>query len=218
MEQQFGLETYITQNGKNNGVYIAFPTTRKAIRRAFKKAHIPLDDWKVAALKTGSDAFSKAVFECRNLDELNLLGYWMSQFSEEEYYDYFDLCDAGCAEGQRIADFINLAANYHNIFCLKDITDEVALGRRCIEMMAKAKPEEADEIREEMAGCEEELGADYAEIHHGHIFENVFYGRRFEWLDIYDEECPETIPEELRLSPSTLEEDVSHLPVPLENA
>ena len=59
MEQQFGLETYITQNGKNNGVYVSFPTTRKAIRRAFKKAHIPLNDWKVAALKTGSDAFQK---------------------------------------------------------------------------------------------------------------------------------------------------------------
>lgn len=140
MEQQFGLETYITQNGKNNGVYVSFPTTRKAIRRAFKKAHIPLNDWKVAALKTGSDAFSKAVFECRNLDELNLLGYWMSQFSEEEYYAFFDLCDAGCAEGQRIADFINLAANYHNVYCLKNIPDEVALGKWCVEQMAKAKP------------------------------------------------------------------------------
>lgn len=200
MEQQFGLEIYITQNGKNNGVYVSFPTTRKAIRRAFKKAHIPLNDWKVAALKTGSDAFSKAVFECRNLDELNLLGYWMSQFSEEEYYAFFDLCDAGCAEGQRIAGFINLAANYHNIFCLKDIPDEVALGRHCIEMMAKAKPEEADEIREEMAGHEEELGLEYAAFRHGHIYNGVFCGRKLEWQDIYFEDDSESIPEELRIT------------------
>lgn len=200
MEQQFGLETYITQNGKNNGVYVSFPTTRKAIRRAFKKAHIPLNDWKVAALKTGSDAFSKAVFECRNLDELNLLGYWMSKFSEEEYYAFFDLCDAGCAEGQRIADFINLAANYHNIFCLKDIADEVALGRWCVEQMAKAKPEEADEIREEMAEHEEELGLEYAAFRHGHIYNNVFCGRKLEWQDVYFEDDPESIPEELRIT------------------
>ena len=194
------LEVYITRKDAGRGVYISFPTTRQALRRAFKKAHIPLNDWKVAALKTGSDAFSKAVFECRNLDELNLLGYWMSQFSEEEYYAFFDLCDAGCAEGQRIADFINLAANYHNIFCLKDIPDEVALGRHCIEMMAKAKPEEADEIREEMAGHEEELAADYAAFRHGHIYNNVFCGRKLEWQDIYFEDDPESIPEELRIT------------------
>ena len=83
--------------------------------------------------------------------------------------------------------------------------------------MAKAKPEEADEIREEMAGREEELGLEYAAFRHGHIFENVFYGRRFEWSDFYDEGCPETIPKELRLSPLTLQEDVSHLPAPIEN-
>ena len=194
------LEVYITRKDAGRGVYISFPTTRQALRRAFKKAHISLNDWKIAALKTGSDAFSKAVFECRNLDELNLLGYWMSQFSEEEYYAFFDLCDAGCAEGQRIADFINLAANYHNIFCLKDIPDEVALGRHCIEMMAKAKPEEADEIREEMAEHEEELGIEYAAFRHGHIYNNVFCGRKLEWQDVYFEDDPESIPEELRIT------------------
>lgn len=217
MEQQFGLETYITQNGKNNGVYISFPTTRKAIRRAFKKAHIPLNDWKIAALKTGSDVFSKAVFECRNLDELNLLGYWMSQFSEEEYYAFFDLCDAGCAEGQCIADFINLAVNYHNIFCLKDIIDESALGKWCVEQMAKAKPEEADEIREEMAGREEELGIEYAAFRHGHIYNGIFCGRKLEWQDIYFEDDPEGIPEELRISSYFCEENISGLPVQKED-
>lgn len=194
------LEVYITRKDAGRGVYISFPTTRQALRRAFKKAHISLNDWKIAALKTGSDVFSEAVLACRNLDELNLLGFWLSQLGEKQYAAFFRLCDAGCAEGQRIADFINLAANYHNIFCLKDIPDEVALGRHYIEMMAKAKPEEADEIREEMAGHEEELAADYAAFRHGHIYNGVFCGRKLEWQDIYFEDDSESIPEELRIT------------------
>ena len=98
------LEVYITQKDAGRGVYISFPTTRQALRRAFKKAHISLNDWKIAALKTGSDVFSEAVLACRNLDELNLLGFWLSQLSEKQYDAFFRLCDAGCAEGNRMAD------------------------------------------------------------------------------------------------------------------
>ena len=216
--KQNGVEVYIAKTGSRKGVYVSFPTTREAIHRLFKKAHIPMNNWEVVAVKTGSQLYYRTVVCCRNLDELNLLGFWLSQLDEHEYKAFFTLCEAGCAEGDRMADLINLAANYPNVYCLKNITDEAALGRHCIEMMAKAKPEEADAIRADLAGQEEKLGIDYAEIHHGHIFEDVFCGRRFEWSDVYNEACPETIPEELRLSPTTTKEALGCLPVPGENA
>lgn len=212
------LEVYITQKDAGRGVYISFPTTRQALRRAFKKAHIPLNDWKIAALKTGSDVFSEAVLACRNLDELNLLGFWLSQLSEKQYDAFFRLCDAGCAEGNRMADLINLAANYHNVFCWEGIADETALGKRCIERMIEAKPEDAEAIREEFSGLETELGIEYAAMQHGHIYDNVYCARKTAWEDVYDEECPETIPEELRLSPTTTKEALGCLPVLGENA
>lgn len=194
------LEVYITRKDAGRGVYISFPTTRQALRRAFKKAHISLNDWKIAALKTGSDVFSEAVLACRNLDELNLLGFWLSQLGEKQYAAFFRLCDAGCAEGKRMADLINLAANYHNVFCWEGIADETALGMRCIERMIEAKPEDAEAICEEFAGLEAELGIEYAAMQHGHIYDNVYCGRKTTWEDVYDEECPETISEVLRIA------------------
>lgn len=113
------LETYIAKRGSDFGAFVDFPTTAKELRAKFKKLNIEKDDWQILAVKTGDDSFGKAIINCHDLDELNYLGYWISQFDANEYRLFFEFASAGCADGTTVCDYINLAANLKACYRVK---------------------------------------------------------------------------------------------------
>ncbi len=140
------LETYMVKQGERASVYISFPITRKALRKRLQKIGVVKNDFQIVAVKTGCNNFADAVVACRNLDELNYMGFWMSQFSKKEYYLFFELCNSGCAEGRSLTDFINLASNIKCFFKLEGISDTRTLGRYIVAEYLRKRGENAPEI------------------------------------------------------------------------
>ena len=182
------LETYMVKQGENASAYITFPTTRKALRKRLQKIGVVKNDWKIVAVKTGCDAFADAVIACRNLDELNYMGFWFSQFSEEEYYLFFELANAGCAEGDSLTDYINLASNIKCFFRLDGIKDTRTLGRYIVAGYLRKHGEEAPEIIANLHDELEDVGLQHAAEYHGRFYNGNFYGRYSTWSQTYNGE------------------------------
>lgn len=194
------LETYITSAGARNGAYISFPTTRKAIAEQFQKCGISWENWYVAGVKTGSNAFGRAVLNCRDPDELNYLGYWISQLTEDEYTAFFEMAEAGCAFGDRVADYINLAANIYSHFYIDNVCNERELGQYCVcDFLNEHKDTYPPEMLFDLYGQFESIGADYAMKNHGRFYNGGFYGRTDSWKSVYEEDSDD-IPAHLRLN------------------
>ena len=190
------LETFMVKKGGRSGVYITFPSTRKEIRKRLRSIGIVKNEWETVAVKTGSNVFADAVVACKNLDELNYLGYWMSQFSEEEYHAFFELCNAGCSEGNSIAGYINVAANIKNYFRLDGIRNETDLGRRMVGEYLRKRGDNVLDVWKAVDEDFEEIGLRYTVEKHGHYFEGNFYGRTDNWERVYNGE-DDDIPEDL---------------------
>jgi len=123
------LEVLITKRESRDRVYVSFPTTRKEIRETLGSIGIVKDDWLIVGVKTGSNPFGEIILSSDSLDELNFLGFWMSQFSEEEYHSFFHLCDVFSEDINSVADCINIASNIKNYFMLKRVRNAEILER-----------------------------------------------------------------------------------------
>ena len=100
------LEVLISKKGSCERAYVSFPTTRKKIRETLSSVGILKDDWFISGVKTGSNHFGNLIISSKSLDELNLLGYWMSQFDDDQYHSFFNLCDVFKNDTNSVADCI----------------------------------------------------------------------------------------------------------------
>lgn len=187
------LETYIAKRGSDLGAFVNFPTTAKELRTKFKKMNIEKDDWQILAVKTGDDSFGRAVANCRDLDELNYLGYWISQFDANEYSLFFEFASAGCADGTTVCDYINLAANLKACYRVEDIQNELELGKWRVSQYEKEGGHPIPSLWEAEAEDFENLGYAFAANFHGRFYEGNYYARFSTWKDVYNGD-PEAIP------------------------
>lgn len=192
------LETII-ESETNERIYVSFPISRRELREKLKKINATPDSFQVCGVKVGNNDFGKAVLRCTSLDILNYLGYWMSQFSENEYYLFFEFLNAGMAWGQDIDDYINAAANIKSFYRIDNIQDYYALGKWCLnEYFSRHKElsiEDFDTSYQEV----ETLGMQYASDRLGKFFEGSFYGCLPSFELIYTDE--NDIPKDLLVSP-----------------
>ncbi len=192
----YTLEVILAREGNSNGVYFEFPTSRRRLWETMRKNGIEKNKWHLAAVKTGSNPFGEAVLASRNLDELNFMGHLMSLFDNNDYPLFFALCNMGCAEGNALDCYINLAANIKNFFQIDGIGTVNALGRWIIEEYLNRHDSNIPEVRESLEDKIENIGRQYLEEHDGRFFHGNFYGRNNKWRKVYSGEI-EDIPDEL---------------------
>lgn len=193
------LETYIVKKGNGIGVFVDFPITAKELRDKFEKINIKKDDWRIIAVKTGDENFGTAVMHCRNLDELNFLGYWISQLDSAEYSLFFEYAAAGCADGTTIYDYINLAANFKSCYRVDNIQNELELGQWRVSQYEKEVGHPLPTLWEAEKEDLENLGYAFAANFHGRFYKGNYYARFSTWSDVYNGE-PETIPKDYCLT------------------
>ena len=126
------LETIIANKKTNESIYVSFPLTRRELREKLKKIGATQENFRICGVKVGNNDFGKAVINCPSFDILNYLGYWMSQFTEDEYYLFFEYLNAGMSWGQDVDDYINAAANIKNFYRIDNIKDYYSLGKWCL--------------------------------------------------------------------------------------
>ncbi|MBQ4598721.1 MAG: hypothetical protein IJB19_02290 [Clostridia bacterium] len=187
------LETYIVKKGSSLGIFVDFPISVQELRKKFEQNGIDKDNWKIAAVKTGDDDFGKAVIGCRDLDELNFLGYWISQLNSDEYSLFFEYASAGCADGTTICEYINLAANFKSCYRVDGIQNALELGQWRVSQYEKEIGHPIPMLWESEKEDFENLGYAFAANFHGRFFNGNYYARFSTWSDIYSGD-PETIP------------------------
>ena len=190
------LETIISKSKNSGGVYVDFPTTRKELRRRLSNIGISKDKWIVRGVKTGSNHFGNIVANSKNLDELNYLGYWMSQFDDDQYHLFFHLCDVFKNDTNSVADCINIAANIKCYCMLRRIANAEKLGRWRVSEYLKNNDADSLAVWESIDREYAELGYQYAAEKHGRFFNGNFYARTDDWSLAYLGEIDD-IPEHL---------------------
>jgi len=110
---------------------------------------------------------------------------------------FFDLCNAGFAEGNSLSDYINVAANAKNAFVMPEVSNAFELG---VFLVNEYFTRHDCNTPETWAGVDddeiEEVGLNYIEEHGGRFYNNNFYGRSKEWTKIYSGNIAD-IPDEL---------------------
>ena len=190
------LEVLITKRESRDRVYVSFPTTRKEIRETLGSIGIVKDDWLIVGVKTGSNPFGEIILSSDSLDELNFLGFWMSQFSEEEYHSFFHLCDVFNNDISSVADCINIAANIKNYFTIRKLKNEEFVGRWMVSEYLKRHDADCLAVWESVGQDYEILGHWYVAEKHGRFFNGDFYGRTENWERVFNGEETD-IPEDL---------------------
>ena len=171
------LEVIIAPKGSLNGVYVAFPISRKNLWRKLKSVGASRDNWEIKPVKTGSEKFGDAVMLCNNLDELSYMGHCINNFnSEDEYYFFFELCESGCAEGQYIDSFITLALNLKNYFRLDGISNAKKLGRYVVKQNFKKSGDDTPEVLATYSKDFLNIGYSTARKYRGKFSNGHFYG------------------------------------------
>ena len=190
------LEVLIAKRESRETVYVSFPTTRKEIRETLSSIGIVKDGWLIVGVKTGSNPFGEIILSSGSLDELNFLGYWMSQFDNNEYHSFFHLCDVFSNDINSVADCINIAANIKNYFMIRKLKNEEFVGRWMVSEYLKKHDADSLAVWESVDKDYEELGHRYVAEKHGRFFEGNFYGRTDNWERVYNGE-DDDIPEDL---------------------
>ena len=171
------FEVIIAKQGSKKGAYIAFPTTRKELWNKLKAVGASRNDWELIGVKTGSNVFGDAVMSCRNLDEMSYLGHCFEKFdSEDEYHFFFELCEAGCAEGQSIDAYITLALNLKNYFRLDGVSCIEDLGECVVKEQLKKHGDDIPEILDIYREDFKNIGNSVAQKFHGNFMNGNFYG------------------------------------------
>ena len=187
------LRTYIVKKGNLNGTLVEFPTTTKELRRKFRELGIAKDDWDIIAVETGDENFGTAVLHCRDLDELNYLGYWISQLDSVQYSLFFEFAAAGLANGSNLSDYINLAANLNSCYRVDGIQNELSLGKWRVAQYEKEVGHPISALWDAEDEDFEDLGYAFAANFHGRFFNGDYYARFSTWKDVYNGES-ELIP------------------------
>lgn len=197
-ENMNGLELIIAQNGETEGVYMHLPITRNAFWKKLNDNGIKKSNWQIVGVKTGDNDFADTILASRNLDELNYLGFFMSQFSDEEYNFFFELCNANCVEDKTVTCYINLAANIKNHFkiILANTCDK--LGLWVLYKKLGGDKEKLKEVLDSMEPDLTEIGLEFLQKHDGRFSNQDFYGKHTHWRRVYTGDIQE-IPEHFLL-------------------
>ena len=188
------LETIISKNKESKFVHVAFPITRKELRKRLSSVGIVDDEWIIRGVKTGSEKFGTVVANSKNFDELNFLGYFFAQLDADNYYKFFHLCNVFSEDINSVADCINVASNTDNYFMLRKIRDAEFLGRWCVSEYLKNNDADSLAVWESIGRDFEEIGYRYAAEKHGRFWGGDFYGRTENWFRTYSgnvEDIPE---------------------------
>lgn len=190
------LEIIISKNKNCGGIYVDFPISRKELWKRLSSVGISKNKWIIRGVKTGSNHFGDIVANSKSLDELNYLGYWMSQFADEEYYYFFHLCEVFKEDINSVAGCINIASNIKNYFMLRKIRNTEFLGRWRVSEYLKNNDANSIAVWESLDKNFEEIGCRYAAEKHGRFFSGDFYGRTENWSQTYNGDIDD-IPEHL---------------------
>ena len=179
------LEVLISKKGSHDRIYISFPTTRKEVREHLSSIGVLKDDWLITGVKTGSNHFGRIIISSKSLDELNLLGYWVSQLDDNQYHSFFHLCDVYKNDINSVADCINVAANIKCYFMLRRVGNAEKLGRWRVSEYLKNNDADSIAVWESIDRDYAEIGYQYAAEKHGCFFDGDFYARTDDWCLAY---------------------------------